>query len=207
MQPQVTTPQPDPASAPEKFDFMMKESPKPPGRLNSLFSWMPKPAKIVLAVVGALFILVIFYAIFFGGKVTNTDQLTSVMARAQEISRVSTLAQQQAKAADTKDLATTTEAVLSSQEQELKNYLSNRKIKADPKKLAARLDKNTDGSLEKALQNNSYDQTYFSYLKTSLVTYQSELDATHKSSSKNLQSILSEQYQSIKTLLDAPQLK
>ena len=196
-----------PSPAPENFDFMMKEPPKPPGRFSGLFSWMPKPAKIVLAAVGGLFVLVILYAVFFGGKTTNTDQLTSVMARAQEISRVSALVQQQAKDASTKDLATTAEAVLSSQEQGLKSYLSDRKVKVSSKKLAARLDKNTDDSLEKALQNNSYDQTYFSYLKTNLVTYQDELDATYKGSSKDLQPILSGQYQSIKTLLTAPQLK
>jgi len=192
---------------PEKFEFMMKEPPKPPGRLGGAIAWMPKPAKIALAVVGILFILVIFYSIFFGGKTTNTDQLIGVMARAQEISRVSALVQQQAKEADTKDLATTAEVILSSQKQELKSYLSDRKVKADPKKLAARLDKNTDSSLEKALQNNSYDQTYLSYLKTGLVDYQGTLDTTYKGSSKDLQPILSEQYQSIKTLLTAPQLK
>lgn len=186
---------------------MMKEPPKPPGRFSGLFSWMPKPAKIVLAAVGILFVLVIFYAIFFGGKTTNTDQLTSVMARAREIGRVSVLVQQQAKDTSTKDLATTAEAVLSSQEQELKSYFSDRKVKVNPKKLAVRLDKNTDTSLEKALQNNNYDQTYFSYLKTNLVSYQGELDTTLKGSSESLQSILSGQYQSIKTLLTAPQLK
>src|SRR3989344_8800415 len=95
-----------PSPAPENFDFMMKEPPNPPGRFSGLFSWMPKPAKIVLAAVGVLFVLVILYAVFFGGKTTNTDQLTSVMARAQEISRVSALVQQQAKDASTKDLAT-----------------------------------------------------------------------------------------------------
>ncbi len=207
MQPQVTTPQPDTASAPENFDFMMKEPPKPPGRFSSLFSWMPKPAKIVLAAVSILFVLVIFYAIFLGGNATNTDQLTSVMARAREIGRVRVLVQQQAKDVSTKDLATTAEAVLSSQEQELKSYLSDRKVKVSSKKLAARLDKTTDSSFEKALQNNNYDQTYFSYLKTNLVTYQGELDTTLKGSSESLQSILSGQYQSIKTLLTAPQLK
>lgn len=207
MQPQVTIPQSDPASAPEKFDFMMKEPPKPPGRLSGAIAWMPKPAKIALAVVGILFVLVVFYSIFFGGKTTNTDQLIGVMARAQEISRVSALVQQQAKATNTKDLATMAEIILSSQKQELKSYLSDRKVKADPKKLASRLDKNTDSSLEKALQNNSYDQTYLSYLKVNLGDYQNSLDTAYKGSSKNLQPILSEQYQSIKTLLSAPQLK
>src|SRR3989344_7298258 len=98
------------------------------------------------------------------------------MANAQEISRVSTLAQQQAKDANTKDLATTTAAVLSSQEQELRSYLKTNKVKVDTKKLAAKLDKNTDKQLTAALQNNNYEQVYHDYLRTSLASYQTALN-------------------------------
>ena len=199
-------PQP-PSPAPGQFDFMMKEQPKPPGRFSGLFASLPKPAKIALAILGILFVLVILYALFFGGKTTNTDQLTSVMANAQEISRVSTLAQQQAKDANTKDLATTTAAVLSSQEQELRSYLKTNNVKVDTKKLAAKLDKNTDKQLTAALQNNNYEQTYFNYLKTNLTAYQNDINTVQKGVGEEAQAILNVAYASVQTLLSAPQLK
>ncbi|OVE78871.1 hypothetical protein BVY00_01680 [bacterium G20] len=204
MLPQNTQP---PAPAPDQFDFMLKDQPKPPGRFGTLLSDVPKPAKILLLVVGALFIIVILYALFFGGKKTNTDQLTSVMASAQEISRVSSMAQLQAKDTTTKDLAATTATVLSSQKQELRSYLISKKVKVDTKKLAARLNKSTDAKLATALQNNNYDQTYFSYLKTSLINYQASLNAANKGASLKIQAILKADYTSIQTLLTASQLK
>lgn len=207
MQPQKTDPQSPPPTTPGQFDFMMKDQPKPPGRLNGLFVSLPKPAKIALAALGGLFVLVILYALFFGGKTTNTDQLTAVAAKAQEIARVSTLAQTGSQNADTQGLAATTGEVLASQEQQLKSYLETNKAKVDSRKLAARLDKNTDAALNAALQNNNYDQTYFDYLKTNLSAYQSDLTAAYKGAGKNAQAILSAAYASVQTLLSAPQLK
>jgi len=204
MPPQNT---PVPAPAPGQFEFMLKDQPKPPGRFSSLLAWMPRPAKIALVAVSILFILVIFYSLFFGGKTTNTDQLSSIMARAQEIARVSILVQQQSTNANTKDLATTAEITLSSQEEQLQTYLLDQKVKVDAKKLAVRLDKETDKQLAAALQNNSYDQTYFSYLKTNLSSYQEALNTAYKDAGKNAQAILNSAYQSVQTLLSAPALK
>ncbi len=198
---------PPPVPAPGQFDFMLKNQPKPPGRFGVLLSGVPRPAKILLLVIGILFLIVLLYALFFGGKTTNTDQLTSVMASAQEISRVSALAQVQAKDTNTKDLAATTTTVLGSQKQELRSYLKSKKVKVDTKKLAARLNKNTDAKLATALQNNNYDQTYFSYLKTSLTSYQSMLNTANKTASLKVQAFLKADYASIQTLLSAPQLK
>ncbi len=190
-----------------QFDFMMKDRPKPPGRFGSLLSGIPKPAKIALAALGILFVLVIVYSLLFSGKTTNTNQLTSVMASAQEISRVSALAQTGSQNADTQGLAATTSEVLTSQEQQLKSYLKTSKVSVDTKQLAARLNKNTDAQLLSAQQNNNYDQAYFSYLKTALANYQNTLSAANKAASLKVQAILKADYDSVATLLSAPQLK
>lgn len=186
---------------------MMKDQPKPAGKFSSLFSGVPKPAKIALMIIGALFILVIIYATFFGGKASNADQLTAVAARAQEIVRVSTLVQTAAQNADTKGLAATTSETLASQEQQLKSYLKSNKIKVNTKKLAAKLDKTSDTALTTALQNNNYDQAYFDYLKTNLASYQTDMNTANKGAGKKAQAILRAAYQSVQTLLSAPQLK
>ena len=129
------------------------------------------------------------------------------MARAQEIARVSVLAQQQSTNANTKDLATTAETTLSSQKGQLQTYLLDQKVKVGAKALAARLNKDTDKQLAAALQNNNYDQTYFTYLKTNLASYRDALNIAYKDAGKNAQAILNSAYQSVQTLLTAPALK
>lgn len=204
MPPQSTPPIPPPTG---QFDFIMKDQPKPPGRFGSLLSDIPRPAKIALTAVGVLIILVVVYSLLFGGKTTNVDQLTAVAARAQEITRVSTLAQTGSQNTDTQELAATTSKVLTSQEQELKTYLKTSGVKVDTKKLAARLNKDTDAQLLVAQQNNNYDQAYLSYLKASLQSYQSDIVAASQGASKNAVEILAADLQSVQTLLSAPQLK
>lgn len=204
MPPQNMQPAPPPA---EQFDFMMKDQPKAPGRFSSLLSDVPKPAKIILVAIVGLFLLVILYSLLLGGKTTNTNQLINVAARAQEIARVSTLVQQQSSSADTKGLASTTSETLYSQQKQLVIYLKSQGIKVDTKKLAVRLDKNTDAQLLAAQQNNNYDQTYFDYLKTNLAAYQNDLTTASKGAGKNAQAILSTANNSVQTLRSAPQLK
>lgn len=185
----------------------MQNQPKPPGRFSRRFAWMPKPAKVALLALGLIFVLVILYSVFFGATKTDTDRLTVAMARAQETARVSALVQQQSKNTDTKDLATTVEMSLNSQKQELIKYLGEQKVKVDAKKLAAGLNKTTDSNLEKAQQNNSYDQTYFNYLKSNLASYQTELEVVYKSAGSKLKTTLSADFDSLKIILTAPQLK
>lgn len=196
-----------PSSAPGQFDFMMKEQPKSAGLFNSLLASVPRPAKIILVAAFGLILLVILYSLFFGSKTSNADQLTAAAARAQEIARVSTLVQTGSQSSDTQGLAATTSEVLTSQEQQLEAYLKAQKIKVSTKTLSAKLDKTTDDRLTAAQQGNNYDQTYFSYLKTNLITYQSDLALAYKGAGKNAQAILSSADTSVQTLLLAPQLK
>jgi hypothetical protein len=207
MQPQTNNPQSPPSASPGQFDFMMKDQPKPPGRFSSLLPALPRTARIALAVVGGLFVLVILYSLFLGGKATNSDQLTAVAARAEEIARVSALVQSGSHSADTQGLAATTGAVMASQEQQVQAYLATNKTKVDKNKLAARLDKSTDAALATALQNNNYDQTYFDYLKANLTSYQNDLTTAYKGAGKKAQAILDMAYASVQALRSAPQLK
>lgn len=186
---------------------MMKDQPKPPGRLGTLLSGVPRPAKIALATIGVLFLLVILYVVFLGGKTTNSDQLVGIMARAQEIARVSNLVNQQSKNTDALGLATTASSALTSQEQQLKAYLTAQKIKVDPKLLLSKLDKTTDTQLATASQNNNYEQTYYDYLKNNLGTYQTALSSASTAAGPNAKAILRAAVQSVQTLLSAPQLK
>ena len=188
-----------------QFDFILKDSPKPPRH----FLWSDLPKPVVLFAGGSLVLIIgiTLFSLLFGHRVSNGDQLIGIMARAQEISRVSTLAQQQATSADTKALALTTGTSLTSEQQQIDKYLKAHKIKVDPKKLNARHNKSTDTQLQAASQNNNYDQTYLSYLKTGLAEYDSALNNSYNSASKDLRVTLKDAYNSTQQILSAPQFK
>ncbi|MBI2589232.1 hypothetical protein HYW35_03485 [Candidatus Saccharibacteria bacterium] len=195
-----------PASpAPGQFDFILKDSPKPPRHFP--WSGLPKPAVLIAGVSLVLIIGILLFSLLFGKRVSNSAQLIDIMARAQEISRVSTLARQQATADDTKALALTTGDSLSSEKQEIAKYLKAHKIKTDPKKLNARHNKSTDDELQAASQNNNYDKTYLNYLKTNLADYSSALNNAYASAPKDLGVTLKEAYSSTQQILSAPQFK
>lgn len=192
---------------PSNFDFMLKNQPKPPSRFSGSFGWIPKPAKIILIALGPLLVLAVLYGVFFSGKTNDVDRIKSVIAYSHEISRISLAVQQGTKNTITKDLATTAEVVLSSQERELIKYLGERKIKIDQKSLILRQDKNTDSQLAAAAQNNNYDETYYSYLKSNLGSYQNELTLTYNGAGNKAKTILSADFDSVDSLLAAPQLQ
>lgn len=188
-----------------QFDFILKDSPKPARH----FPWsdLPKPVVLIAGVSLVLIIGIALFSLLFGGRVNNGDQLIDIMSRAQEISRVSTLAQQQATSADTKALALTTGASLTSEQQQIAKYLKAHNIKTDPKKLSARNNKSTDTELQAASQNNNYDQTYLGYLKTNLTEYDSALNNAYNSAPKDLRVTLKDAYSSTQQILSAPQFK
>lgn len=190
---------------PGQFDFILKDSPKPPRQYP--WSSLPKPLVLIAGISLLLIIGITIFSLLFGNRVSNGGQLIDIMARAQEISRVSTLAQQQASANDTKALALTTGDSLSSEQQEIAKYLKAHKIKADPKKLNARHNKSTDDELQAASQSNNYDQTYLSYLKTNLAEYSSALNNAYNGAPEDLQVTLKEAYSSTQQILLAPQFK
>lgn len=190
---------------PGQYDFILKDSPKPPR--NYPWSSLPKPVVLIAGVSLALMIGIVSFSALFGGRVSNGTQLMDLMARSQEISRVSTLAGQQASSADTKALAMTANESLSSGKQQITKYLKAHKIKIDVKKLNARLNKSTDAQLLSASQNNNYDQAYLSYLKTNLTDYNSALNTAYTGAPKELQATLKEAYSSNQQILSAPQLK
>jgi len=196
MQPQSPDPQ---------FDFMLKDSPQPK---RGLVPAIPKTAKIILAAVLGIFLLVIIIALISGRNKGSTQGIVSVMARNQEIIRVTDLAQQlQLEDPQTQALAATVSASLSSDKQRLLDYLNKNKAKASPAQLAADKDTNTDTSLQSASQNNSLDTAYIDYLRSALAKYQADVQTAYKASGPNGQKILSETYESASTLLANPPLK
>lgn len=199
MQPQNT----NPSSTPQ-YDFILNEQQQQKqGFVNRLKS-LPKPVLILLAL-GLAFLLILLLIALRGGS-SQPQPLISAVGRAQEISRVSGLAQAQSKDADTQALAATTQATLNSDQQQITSYLGRTGTKVDPKSLLAYQDKKTDQLLTQAASENKLEQAYRSYLKNSFISYKIDLQTASKSVGKNGKSIISGSLSSVQVILSEPQL-
>ncbi len=193
-----------PKNDPTKFDFMLKEPPKPK-RSFGLPANTGKPVKLLIAAV-IILVLVFVFASFFRPKDNTSKLVLDLMAQTQEINRVSQVEDKLFDDVNTQNLAATTEAALQSQQVQLGTYLAKIKVKYKPKEIATHLNKNTDAQLLVADQNNILDSTYALYLKNALATYQSSIQALYKTTkSKTLKGILYSAYTSNLTLLKSPQ--
>jgi hypothetical protein len=194
-----------PKSPNDQFDFILKDSPKPKKSLSLPIGNLPKPVGIAIMAVVGLVLLLLFFSLVFGSKTPSTQPLVESIGRAQDIARVSKDIQQETKDPDTKFLASTVESSLTSEQSQLTAYLKSSKYRVDPKQLLLYKDGTIDAQLVAAAQNNKLEATYISYLKTSLGAYQNSLDAAYKIASPKAKVILGEAYDSVKTLLSAPQ--
>jgi hypothetical protein len=167
------------------------------------------PIKMALLIVGggAIFgVLIVTLSSLFGPKL-NTKELTEVIGRAQEISRVSDTVSQQSKDINTVNLAGTTSATLSSQQAQLLNYVKIQKKKIVVKELAIYTDKRTDAEIQGAEQGNRLSEYYNSYLKKNLSDYQAAIKTAYDTSSgPNIKAILNNSSISNQTILSTKQL-
>ena len=197
-----------PKSPNPDFDFMLKDQQSSKkGMLPSLN--LPKPAKIGLAVVGGIILLIIISSLLSGRNKGSTQAFVSVLARGQETLRITTLVQQQLPLSDsqTKALAATVSSSLSSDQQQLTSYLAKNHTKISNAQLTADVNKSTDASLQSASQNNNLDAAYVSYLKNNLSTYETDLQTAYKAAGPNGKAILQKSFNSVNTILSSPQLK
>lgn len=191
-----------PKSDPKRFDFMLKDRPKPKRSLG-----LPSGIAGKILVIGVAIVVIILAAsLIFGGKKSNTTQVLDLMAQQQEMIRVSKLEDRQFTDANVLNLSATTQETLQSQQAQLKLYLSKIKAKYKLKQLAARTNQSTDAQLQTAYQNNNLEKAYVLYLKNALATYQSSIQELYKTTpSKTLKLSLNEAYSSVAVLLKSPQ--
>lgn len=196
----------NPQSPNPNFDFILKE--KQPSRAGLPLANLPKPAKIGLAVLGGI-ILIIVITSLLSGKGGTGQPLIGVLARGQEILRVTQLVQQQQPAPDqaTLSLAATVSSDLSSDQQQLTAYLANNKIKVSTAQLAIDTDHSSDTLIQNAAQNNNLDQAYISYLQQNLNKYENDLQTAYKAAGPNGKAILQTAFDGTSTLLTNPPLK
>ena len=190
-----------PSSPDPQFDFMLKNS--QPAKKGLPLPRLPKVAKIILAVVLGILLLVIISSVLSGRNKGSSQGIIGALARGQEISRVTTLTQQQLHLQDpeTQALASTVSATLASDNQQLTSYLATNGTKVSKVILATDTDKSTDAQLQTASQNNSLDDAYRAYLKVNLAKYATNLQSAYKSAGPKGKAILKDSYESVQSLL------
>jgi hypothetical protein len=197
MQPQ--NPNPD-------FNFILKND--QPAKRGLPTPNLPKWAKISLAVVAGLIILIIISSVLSGRKNSNNQVYANVLARNAETLRVTALVQQlRLRDPQTQALAATVTGTFTSDQIQMTNYLAKLHIKVSSVQLASVQDKSTDANLQTASQNNSLDSAYADYLKTAIAKYQTDLQDAYKAAGPNGKTILSSSYDSTKALLATAPLK
>ena len=167
---------------------------------------LPKPVKIAIGVIVALIIVIVLSSILFGNKTGSYQPYLSTLARAQEITRVSALAQDDSQDQTVQNLAATVQTTLSSQQAQITAYLKSNKASFGAKQLAADSDKSADAALQTATQNNNLQSVYQAYLKQNLALYKADISAAYAKAGPQGKTVLDNAYASVQTLLASPPL-
>lgn len=146
-------------------------------------------------------VLIVLMVVLFGSSGSAYKNEVDIIARGQEIIRVSTLATKAAQDQDLKDLAATVSTNISSQQQQLVAYLTAHGGKVDPAKELLYKNTSTDAQFNSAAQSGSLDQTYKTYLKTNLNAYQSSLQQAAKAAKASEKSLLTSDLNANATIL------
>jgi hypothetical protein len=197
----------EPKSPSPEYDFMLKEN--KPARRSLPLPKLPNPILYGLSAVVVIFLIIIISSVISGRNKGSSLPYAGVLARGQETLRVTKLAKEQLGLQDpqTQALAATVNSSLSSDQQQLKSYLTKNKIKITTLQLAADTDKRTDTTLQTASQNNNLDSAYVSYLKNALVKYQTDLQNALSGTGPNGKVIISNGIESTRALLNSSPLK
>ncbi|MEX1995439.1 MAG: hypothetical protein WD887_01555 [Candidatus Saccharimonadales bacterium] len=202
---QPSSPKPGTPAPPDQYGFILNNDPKPKPRFKLPLPKLPKPLLFVLG--GSLIILIILVlaAAIFGGRSGSPQPLVDVMARSQEIIRVTDIAVPEVTDNGTKTLAATVKSSLASEQAELNTYLSGTSSPVEPQSLTAYLDEAIDAEFATAAKNNELDIAYIRYLKENLSAYSGALQSAYQTAAASAKPILEEAYESIQIILSAPQ--
>jgi hypothetical protein len=189
-----------------KFIFNGDQQPKQRFRLPGGGS-LTKLTILIVAAAAIVGVLIIILSSFFGSKGVNTKEVVDLIARAQEITRVSNLVAKQSKDSSVINLATTSTTTLNSDQAQLVNYIHKKTHKKiNTKDINAYKDSKIDNELQIANQTNSLSSYYYSYLKKHLTEYRGAIQLTGNDNPASIRPILQQALASSSNLLSDPQL-
>lgn len=160
-----------------------------------------------IAIVGGgtlvlLILLIVVLSLLFGGGPSNKDQLLGVVAKQNELIRISDIALKDGKSTQARNLAMTTKLSLRSDQASLTAALKSQKVKIGGAQLNAAKSSKTDELLTTAAQNNRFDEAYLEFIQKELVAYQKALNEAYRTTvSSKLKETMKVQYQNASVII------
>lgn len=187
-----------------QYDFILNPDSGQPQKKSLLPQKLGKKQLMLLGggVLIILMLLIIVLSMVLGGGPDNKQQLLGVVARQNELIRVSDIALKDARGTDARNLAMTTKLSLLSDQASLTAALKAQKVKIGGRELKAAEDPKTDQLLTTAAQNNRFDEAYLDFIQGELVEYQKSLaEAYQTTTSKNLKETMRTQTQNASLII------
>lgn len=168
-----------------------------------------KQSRIFIVAGGALALIVAAFVVM--GLINSASNagkadLVKVAQKQAELVRISELGMERSKGSSAKNLATTVNLSLQSDQTILVAALKTAGIKVSSKELALGKDQKTDTALTAAEQANKFDDVFIQTIQAELVEYQQSLKTAYdKASGNKLKQTLSDQYTTAGLLATAKQ--
>ena len=184
------------------YEFIMAPNTKP-----KRAGFNPNTSSLLLRVglvLGGLTVLVLVAVILFSvfSPKGSTPGLTQTAERQQEIVRIATAAALKVSGQDATNFVTNVNVSVTSEQQQVLNYLAGHGVKVDKKTLALYQDPSTDTLLSNALSAGNYDTVAAQTLASQLQTYAALLHTTYsQTSNKQAKQLIQNCYDSTTNLL------
>lgn len=162
---------------------------------------------IVLGGVLALIILAIVVSMIISSAGNaGKAELVSAAQKQAELIRVSKIGLDRAKGSSAKNLATSVNLALISDQNTMNTTLKSAGIKLSPKDIALGKNQKTDATLTSAEQSNKFDEVFITTIQAQLVSYQKTLKAAYdQTDSQKLKQSLATQFNTAGLLATAKQ--
>ena len=185
------------------YDFILNPSNETPKKSGGLPGGGSQRTLILISIFGGILVVVLF-AVFsiFGGQPDNKAQLLKVAQQQQELIRVSKIGVKESRSTQSRNLATTTQLSLTSDQAPLLQALRQQKVNISNRQLGESKNSETDKMLESAKNNNRFDEEFMSFIQEELVEYQKNLENVYKATvNKSLKEALKVQYENASILI------
>lgn len=188
---------PQPTAVQPNYDFIT--NPGQPRRAPALGGGSMRNRILIVAV--GLIVLITAFTIVKGvvGGGGNKAAMLVVVQNQQALIHLSTdAAAQTAISTINKNSATTTKAVLTSQQAQLLTYLKKQKQTVPEAKIGLKISSRVDKQLTDALASSTYDTTYHDVIKSQLTDYGLAIRAAYRvSPGLNARNLLNAEYDSV----------
>lgn len=190
-----------------EYDFIMNPggpAARKGSRMPSIGGGSGSQRSLILLAIGGGILVVVMMILYsmFGGVPDNKAQLLRVAQQQQELIRISDIGVKEARGTQAKNLAMTIKLGLGSDQTPLLAALKKQKVNVSNKQLVGLKDTKNDQLLDRARNNNRFDEEFMDFMQKELVEYQKNLELAYKETvNKNLKETIKANYEHASTLI------